>query len=427
MEVYNESTDQFEDISGDTRGFPNLYPGFHMLPNHIIFYSRTGFGSARAEPGVMADNQSGFFTFSPPPQGSLSGSWTNITAASVNRAKGMSVMILRSCYQNVRILAVGGVDSTDNNTYEIIDASVLSPSSSWNMPVPFPDRESRRQCNAVLLPDGTVFVSGGIDRINSPCALFNPANDTWDPMDELPSIRGYHSVSLLLPSGKVLVAGGDGNPRIEIFSPPYLFRGTRPIIVSAPSLVQHGQTFSIETREAESIVKTVLVRPMAVTHQTDTEQRVIEMPFLHDHARPNRLVVTAPDGGRPRSLVPDGYYMLFILNRDGVPSVAHWVGLSNNPWWRRFELATAGASTSGGISAVSRIPGSMEVWWIGANGSVQGAKWYEGGSPWELYELAPAGSASTSGGISAVSRIPGSMEVWWIGANGSVQDAFWYA
>jgi len=67
----------------------------------------------------------------------------------------------------------------------------------------------------------------------------------------------------------------------------------------------------------------------------------------------------------------------------------------------------------------------MEVLWVGANGSVQGAFWYEGGQ-WGHYELAPAGSASTSGGIKAVSRIPNSMEVWWIGVNGSVQGAFWY-
>jgi hypothetical protein len=94
--------------------------------------------------------------------------------------------------------------------------------------------------------------------------------------------------------------------------------------------------------------------------------------------------------------------------------------------WQRFELAPGGsASSTATIAAVSRIPGSMETWWIGADGSVQAAFWYDGGQ-WQRYELAPAGSASTSGGITAVSRIPGSMEVWWIGANGSVQDAFWY-
>ena len=96
-----------------------------------------------------------------------------------------------------------------------------------------------------------------------------------------------------------------------------------------------------------------------------------------------------------------------------------------NPW-RQFELASANAaSINGGITAVSRIPNSMEVWWIGANGSVQGAFWYEG-SQWQRYELAPADSASTRGGITSVSRVPNSMEVWWIGADGSVQDAYWY-
>ncbi|MBX3066108.1 MAG: hypothetical protein KF726_24225 [Anaerolineae bacterium] len=94
--------------------------------------------------------------------------------------------------------------------------------------------------------------------------------------------------------------------------------------------------------------------------------------------------------------------------------------------WTRYELAPAGsASTTAGITAISRVPNSMELWWIGSNGSVQGAFWYEGGQ-WTRYELAPAGSASTTAGITAVSRVPNSLEVWWIGNNGSVQDAFWY-
>jgi hypothetical protein len=67
----------------------------------------------------------------------------------------------------------------------------------------------------------------------------------------------------------------------------------------------------------------------------------------------------------------------------------------------------------------------MEVWWIGQNGSVQGAYWYEGGS-WGLYQLAPAGSAAPYTEITAVSRISTSMELWWTGNDGSVQDANWY-
>jgi hypothetical protein len=111
------------------------------------------------------------------------------------------------------------------------------------------------------------------------------------------------------------------------------------------------------------------------------------------------------------------------IGADGSVQAAYWY---EGGQWARYELAPAGsASVDGGITAVSRIPGSMEVWWIGADGSVQAAFWYDGGQ-WTRYEIAPAGSASTSGAIAAVSRIPGSMELWWVGPNGSVQAAFWY-
>lgn len=324
MEAYVEATDSFVELAGDTRGFPNLYPGFHLLPNHALFYSRTGWGSAGAGTAPN-DNRSAYFTLSDP----VTGTWTDLPVSAPNRAKGMSVMLLSTSFPSVRVLVVGGVDSSGGGlgTAEIFDASILSPTSSWSPPFAVPDGEARRQPNLVLLPDGTAFVSGGIGRVNSPCTLFDPATNAWRAMDALPSIRGYHSVSLLLPSGKVLVAGGDGNPRIEVFSPPYLFRGARPTIGAAPSLVHHGQTFAIQSPQADRVTKAVLVRPMAVTHQTDTEQRVIEMPMLHDHAQPNRLVLTAPHGGHPHSLAPQGHYMLFILDRDGVPSVARWIYL----------------------------------------------------------------------------------------------------
>ncbi|MCP2033577.1 hypothetical protein L1279_000560 [Planomicrobium sp. HSC-17F08] len=89
------------------------------------------------------------------------------------------------------------------------------------------------------------------------------------------------------------------------------------------------------------------------------------------------------------------------------------------------EKNTAYYTNSGSIATVSRIPGSMETWWITSNGAVKGANWYED-SGWKHYELAPPGSASPNGSITAISRVPHSMEVWWIGADGSVQDAYWY-
>ncbi len=93
--------------------------------------------------------------------------------------------------------------------------------------------------------------------------------------------------------------------------------------------------------------------------------------------------------------------------------------------FNQFPLFSSLASTDGCVTAVSRIPTSMEVFWINQNGSVHGAYWYDG-TGWGNYELAPAGSASTDGGIAVVSRIPTSMEVFWIGPDGSVQDAYWY-
>lgn len=74
-------------------------------------------------------------------------------------------------------------------------------------------------------------------------------------------------------------------------------------------------------------MKFVMVRPMAVTHQTDTEQKVLELPAVHDHVTPTRFTLTAPHGGHPHSLAQQGYYMLFAINSNGVPSVARWIYL----------------------------------------------------------------------------------------------------
>lgn len=327
MEIYDEASDSFaEVISGDDKPFPSLYPGLHLLPNHSVFYSRTGWASAGPGGGPFTgDDQSGYFVFT----GANTGIWNNIAPVSPSmpdRTKGMSVMLLSNTSPYVRILVVGGADSSTNNTYEIIDTTSLSPATNWGASIPFPDGEHRSLCSAVLLPDGNVFVCGGIQRTNSPCTMFNPQTNSWSPMAALPSIRDYHSVALLLPNGQVMMAGWN-NTAIEIYSPPYMFGGARPVISSAPALVHHGQSFVIESPDASSIVKVVFVRPMAVTHETDTEQKVLEMPYIHDHAHPTRLTLTAPHGGHPHSLAQQGYYMMFAVNNSGVPSIAKWIYL----------------------------------------------------------------------------------------------------
>ena len=238
----------------------------------------------------------------------------------------MSVLLYSSIPPYVRLMVMGGVDNATNNTYEILDATVLSPLAAWGPSIPFPDGEHRSLCSAVLLPDGNAFLCGGIQRVNSPCAMYNPITDSWSAMAALPSIRDYHSVAILLPSGQVMMAGWN-NTSIEIYDPPYLFAGARPTITTIPGLVHHGQTFTIESPDAPSISKVVLVRPMAITHQTDGEQRVLEMPFTHDPANPTQLTLLAPHGGHPHAVAPKGYYMLFAVNIHGIPSEGKFISL----------------------------------------------------------------------------------------------------
>jgi hypothetical protein len=246
----------------------------------------------------------------------------------------MSVLLLQPTYPFVQVLVVGGGDATQCATAQLINLSTLSP--AWGGP--FPLLETRVHPNAVLLPDGTVFICGGMEASGTPptggrCELYDPVAGTLTEMDELNYPRHYHSVALLLPSGKVMAAGGAGQGgcslsefnTIEVFSPPYLFRGARPVMSPLPPLVHHGHQFEITTADADEIARVVLVRPMAVTHQTDSEQRLIRLEFVQTAA--DKLTATMPDGIHPHGLAPRGHYLLFILNVDGVPSEGQFLFL----------------------------------------------------------------------------------------------------
>ena len=63
------------------------------------------------------------------------------------------------------------------------------------------------------------------------------------------------------------------------------------------------------------------MRPSAVTHVTDVEQRSVALEVTHD-AGGDSFGVTIPD--RP-GLLPSGWYMLFATGEDDAPSEARWV------------------------------------------------------------------------------------------------------
>lgn len=326
-EIYDEYSDSFTLLTGPaaTRAFPQLYPGLHLLPGGEVFYSRTGFGASGPGPGGAGDPvpTAAYFQYVAP----SSGAWTEIADVMEypDRVRGMSVLLLGCDPHQARVLVVGGTSAPGSETAQIINLSALTP--TWEMPMNVPGGVARNNVNAVLLPDGTVFVCGGTTDPNVPCALYNPETGAWSAMAHLNYRKQYHSVAVLLPSGQVMATGGsnygNGSNVIEVFSPPYLFKGARPQIDALPGMVHHAETFTVESPQAADIAKVVLVRPMAVTHQTDSEQRVVQMQFTR---RGVTLSVRAPNGHHPHH-TPRGYYMLFLVNGAGVPSEGKFIFL----------------------------------------------------------------------------------------------------
>ncbi len=100
----------------------------------------------------------------------------------------------------------------------------------------------------------------------------------------------------------------------EIFSPPYLFKGARPTIASAPASVGLGETFAVATPNAAQVTDVRWIRLGSVTHAFDAGQRANTLTFS---ATATGIDVTAPTSHND---APPGHYLLFILNRNGVPS-----------------------------------------------------------------------------------------------------------
>lgn len=266
------------------------------------------------------------------------GKWTSgpLHIWGFNRDYGTSVM-----YEPGKILYAGGggntswptpdaTTGTPTATAEQIDLNAASPAwtSAGSMSVP------RRHLNSTILPDGTVLITGGttgggfVDVNEADAArtaeLWDPKTGQWTTLAANSIMRVYHSISLLMPDGTVL-HGASGNAMAgnvpvpdeknhEIFSPPYLFKGARPTVSDAPSSVGYGQAFSVTTPNAAQVTDVRWIRLGSVTHAFDMGQRANTLSFTRTATG---VQVTAP--ANP-NLAPPGYYQLFILNRNGVPS-----------------------------------------------------------------------------------------------------------
>lgn len=349
---------------------PPLYPWLHLLPDGRVFHSG-------AQPSSHIFNPT-------------TRTWTTNVARTLygeERTYGSSVLLpLRAAEgYRARVMIMGG-DNPATASAEIIDLSQGTPAWRALPPMSAP----RIQMNAVLLPNGTVLALGGSAQNNSPSTasldadLFDPASQTWSPAGRMRRPRMYHSVALLLPDATVWVAGsnpqqGSWDNTMEVYRPPYLFTATgsaapRPTISAAPPVVGYGATFGVTTPDAADIASVALVRPGSSTHAFDFEQRLVDLSFT---ASGGTLSVTAPPNA---NIAPPGWYMLFLVNRAGTPSVAAWVRLSTAP----DNEPPRGTITS--PSADVTIRAGERVTFAGSgtdpDGSIASYTWiFPGGSP----------------------------------------------
>jgi hypothetical protein len=214
-------------------------------------------------------------------------------------------------------------------TAYVLDMTQTTPAWRQVASMAFP----RTFHNTTILPNGNVLVTGGGTTSNAtgvadavlPVEAWSPTTETWTTLGSISAPRLYHSEALLLPDGRVLISGGGrfnddtevtDQFNAEFFSPPYLFKGARPTISSAPSQLSYGQNFTVGTPNATGIAQVSLIRFGSVTHAINMSQRFIPLSFS---VGSNSLTVTAPVNA---NLAPPGNYMLFIVGTNGVPSVA---------------------------------------------------------------------------------------------------------
>jgi galactose oxidase len=309
----------------DFIGLP-LFPRMHVAPDGRVFMS-----GGNAESFFLDVGGGGTWTPGP-------------TRAAGNRDYAPSVM-----YDVGKILFIGGgqesLTAAPTNVVEVIDLNSATPEWRQSSPMHF----ARRQHNATLLPDGTVLVTGGTqgDGFNNldpqmpvhAAELWDPATGKWTVLAAEDNDRCYHSTAVLLPDGRVFSGGGgeyapqvnkvnaprDSHPDAQLFSPPYLFRGTRPVIAQAPAEVGYGETFKVETPQAANIGTVSWIRLPSVTHSFDQNQRI---NFLVFKSAAGALSVTAPANA---NVAPPGHYMLFILNKSRVPSIARIIRIAAPP------------------------------------------------------------------------------------------------
>ncbi|NNL56039.1 MAG: DUF1929 domain-containing protein, partial [Woeseia sp.] len=320
-EVWDAKDGAWRDLTGASQTLPR-YPAAFLAPNGNVFVATS---TSR-----YLDTEG-------------AGAWTFVAN---QRDPGRDDYGSACILGDGQVLYTGGGDAPLASG-EVIDLNSATPSWTYIADMP----EPRRQHNMTLLPDGRVLVTGGsssagfnTDDGPKTAIVWDPVLDEWTTWAQEGEFRGYHSESLLLDDGRVVSIGGDGHPSLQVFSPPYLFGGPRPVIDSAPGALRYGDSIFVETADAADIASGGQVnwlRPGSVTHTKNMNQRFGRLDFIEV---PGGLMVDVPDDP---NVSPAGDYMLFLISSAGVPSLAEWV-----------RLATQ-----------APVPGLIESWQFDTDGS----------------------------------------------------------
>jgi hypothetical protein len=344
-QVYQTATNTWRNLTSAQLSL-GLYPRMHLAPNGKVFVSGMS-GTSR-----YLDTTG-------------TGSWSSVGNSSQGRDYGSSVM-----YDDGKVIIVGG-GSPPTNSAQVIDLNAATPAWRTVGAMAF----ARRQLNATVLPDGKVLVTGGTSgsSFNDPngavyaAEMWNPAsgNEQWTTMASATIPRLYHSAVVLLPDGRLLSTGGNFYPQAEIYEPPYLLTGSaRPTITAAPDSVTYGQSMFIGTPDAAAVAQVTWLRLSSVTHGFNMEQRFSRLNFSQAAGGLNVVAPSNPN------LSPPGYYMLFILNGNGVPSVAKIIRIDSTTALPVLTSLSPVVASAGGPAFTFSVNGgnflsSSEVRWNG--------------------------------------------------------------
>jgi len=395
-ETYDTATGKWSyNGDGGKKSLP-LFPRLHLLPNGHVYYDAGG------------------QTFNPSGQSYDEALWN--TAASYNpktktwsdlgmpkfdgvlsgfRGSAFSQMLTlkpdaNGAYTKAQFLGAGGVYGVSPGTYLASKSSTINTVTTAGGKEAFssentgPLNAARWYSTGVTLPTGQVLAFSGADRdevvlpgtgtpVTTP-EMFEPSTGKWTKLAAQSHSRTYHNTAVLLPDGRVMVGGhapiatGYGNqidagtaaglsspfrdPSFEIFSPPNLFYGPRPVITGVDPSIRLGKTVEIATPDAADVSTVTLVRNTAITHLVDGDQRVVELPVVSRTA--STVTVNVTDNA---AVLPQGPYNLFINNKYAkglTPSVGRQVFVGAVPAAFADDIAMNNANSARSEMAARR-------------------------------------------------------------------------